>query len=189
MLSAKHDLWSFACEVYSHSVVSNSCLELQDRYGIEVPLLLFCVWSGWRYGELSNDCLQQASEFSRHYSKVTVEPLRAVRREMKGAYISGWPLEKKAWLDLRENVKSLELNSEKICLEGLARLAAGMLPVHEQGSAVEAGFYNIRYCFPCVLKSTGPTLVDLLVSLLGAIYNESEDSVRLRFDEINLKSR
>ena len=38
--------WSFSLAVYSDTAVQAECLDLQDRHGIDVNLLLFCAYVG-----------------------------------------------------------------------------------------------------------------------------------------------
>ncbi|MGH1441442.1 MAG: TIGR02444 family protein [Cellvibrionaceae bacterium] len=141
-------LWSFACEVYSNSSVAEACLALQDRYDVDVPLLLFCCWAGRDYGELPKELLQQALSFTKAWSSNTTKPLRAIRRDMKTSYSPQWPVSDTDWSDLREQVKRAELASEKLMLDGLSRLildssyAAGA-----EHSGIVAAVLNIKYCF------------------------------------------
>ena len=38
--------WQFSGAVYAHPGVAEACLDLQDRHGLDVNLLLFCAWAG-----------------------------------------------------------------------------------------------------------------------------------------------
>jgi len=167
-----YSLWSFACEVYSKPRVSEVCLSLQDGYAINVPLFLFCCWAGRDYGELSDDVLKQAASFSQAWSTHTTEPLRAVRREMKAVYGEQWPIPDNEWVSLREQVKHVELASERLMLEGLSHLVVqdqNML-VNTEGDhqIMAAAVVNIRRC--CRLNEE-PGAKAQLNEVLGAIFD------------------
>ena len=39
-------LWDFAVRLYAEPGVGEACLALQDRFGVDVPLLLWAAWLG-----------------------------------------------------------------------------------------------------------------------------------------------
>jgi uncharacterized protein (TIGR02444 family) len=45
-------LWSFSLAVYSDGSVQQECLNLQDQYGIDVNVLLFCAYAGVIHGAI-----------------------------------------------------------------------------------------------------------------------------------------
>jgi len=148
-------------------------LQLQDQYGIDIPLLLFCCWSGGRYGELSSALLEQAVSFSKGWSANSTRPLRAIRRDMKTSFSAQWPVSELDWSALREQVKALELKSEELMLNGLDTLLSDM-PVKSGG--VAASIKNIKHCFQL---SVNTPLIELLLPLLVAVFEESTESVQL----------
>lgn len=188
-----HNLWAFACEVYSQSGVADACIHLQDHYGLDVPLLLFCCWYGRYYGELSPLQIQQALSFSKGWSANTTQPLRAIRRNMKSSYGQQWPLAEGEWLSLREQVKSAELESERLLLQGLSQLASDEAAYENMANQCKTNQYkanqykanqyktkaamvNIKQCFDIIfdLKNNG-NAVEFLLEIFKAVF-EGEDS-------------
>src|SRR5471030_292758 len=43
-----HPFWNFSLEIYAAEGVSGACLDLQERRGCDVNILLFCCWLGDR---------------------------------------------------------------------------------------------------------------------------------------------
>ena len=41
-----HPFWNFSLELYAGEGVAEACLDLQDRRGCDVNILLFCCWLG-----------------------------------------------------------------------------------------------------------------------------------------------
>ena len=41
-----HPFWNFSLEIYAAEGVSEACLDLQERRGCDVNILLFCCWLG-----------------------------------------------------------------------------------------------------------------------------------------------
>ena len=40
-----HPFWNFSLEVYSKKAVSDACIALQEKCGVDVNILLFCCWT------------------------------------------------------------------------------------------------------------------------------------------------
>lgn len=108
-------LWEFSCEYYQLPKVETICLQLQDSHDIEIPALLFCIWVGHFYGLLKPEAIQYVVEIAEEKSHLVIRPLREIRRQMKRkGYEQGTE-----WADIRQQVKALELQSEKRLLQDL----------------------------------------------------------------------
>lgn len=73
--------WDYSVAVYGKPDVADACVFLQDRYGLDVNLLLFCVWFGASgRGPLPVEeiegCIRRTGDWRVH----VIEPLRAIRR-------------------------------------------------------------------------------------------------------------
>jgi uncharacterized protein (TIGR02444 family) len=107
--------WDFAVSVYAANGVSDECLALQDRDGLDVNLLLFCAYAGLAYGRAFDDAdLENLTQDSAAWQRDVVGPLRAARIAMK-------PLEQDPRTEvahgvaaLRQTVKESELAAERI---------------------------------------------------------------------------
>ena len=43
-LNLDNEFWRFSLEVYQDEEVQRLCLSLQDDYGLDVNVVLFCLW-------------------------------------------------------------------------------------------------------------------------------------------------
>lgn len=91
---------------------------LQDRFGLDVNLLLFAARVGVA-GQLTADTLAVASERVAQWHSEIVRPLRAVRRRLKSGPP---PAPSPATAELREQLKAVEIRSELIELDELDAL-------------------------------------------------------------------
>jgi uncharacterized protein (TIGR02444 family) len=89
--------WSLA----SYPKVERALLDLQDRYGADVNLVLYCVW----LGKMTPESLDSAEAALRSWREEAVEPLRHLRRRLKNRP------EAAAFRDL---VKAAELEAERL---------------------------------------------------------------------------
>lgn len=128
--------WDFSLAFYGQRDVAESCLELQDRHGADVNLVLFSFWAatcGKALGEEEFACLRQAS---RDWQAQVVRPLREVRRWMKRPDL----LERDECARLRESIKQQELEAERLqqtfLAEALAIEAAPASPKEKTACAV-----------------------------------------------------
>lgn len=102
------EFWDWAVAVYARPGVAEACLDLQDRYSQNVPLLLWAIWRG-------GDDLT-AVDTATQWEGEVIGPLRYARRNLKrlrGAEA------------IREGVKAMELEAERALMTELEGLASG----------------------------------------------------------------
>ncbi len=116
------DFWDYSLILYRSAGVADHCLSLQDDYGFDVNLVLFCAWYGHRFGNLPPTLLDQAVAFSTAWRESVVQPLRNVRKIMKGNEQLAATVPISDYTALRENIKKTELQAEKLQQEELQRL-------------------------------------------------------------------
>lgn len=117
-------LWSYATQYYDQDGVAELCLRLQDEYGFDVNLLLYCCWYGHCYGTLSETQLKTCFDYSRHWQDNAVKPIRSSRRWLKTELSRISDQEQVTSLtELRERIKRIELELEKQQLETLQALS------------------------------------------------------------------
>ena len=79
-----HPFWNFSLEIYAAEGVAEACLDLQERRGCDVNILLFCCWLGASgRPTLSADRLRSILKLSDAWQAEIVKPLRQVRRLLK----------------------------------------------------------------------------------------------------------
>lgn len=134
------DLWPFALRIYGAPGVEAACLRLQDRAGLDVPMLLFCAWAGLiGPGRLGPAALRAALGRARDWGTVTTalrEARRALKRDELGA--------DEARLDLRQAVAVAEQRAERLVLEALEAAGQAVPRADPGGEAVAANFAAYR---------------------------------------------
>ncbi len=109
-------LWDFVVRLYAEPGVSEACLVLQDRFGVDVPLLL---WAAW-LGDGANAAALRAGDMAvGPWRARAVRPLRSLRRHLRHA-VAG--LDGEAQEQWRGSVKRLEIDAERLALGILARI-------------------------------------------------------------------
>ena len=79
-----HPFWNFSLEIYAAEGVSAACLDLQERRGCDVNILLFCCWLGASgRPTLTADRLRVLLAEIEAWQRQIVKPLREVRRLLK----------------------------------------------------------------------------------------------------------
>lgn len=113
---AATDFWHYSLAHYALPEVADTCLTLQDDYGLDVNLVLFCLWYGQFHGEFTPSQLQRLLAFSTVWSGQVVRPLREIRRWLKTHTPDPGllPSQTEQLQKLRSKVKSLELESEQL---------------------------------------------------------------------------
>jgi uncharacterized protein (TIGR02444 family) len=112
--STPHPFWNFSLEAYGGEGVARACIDLQDRHGVDVNVLLFCCWIGASgRGRLQADELKRLTGKVGLWQREIVLPLRAVRRRLAGGEHLPVPPDDAA-ATLRRRVADAELEAEHV---------------------------------------------------------------------------
>jgi uncharacterized protein (TIGR02444 family) len=94
--------WTFSLSIYAAPGVETACLDLQDRLGADVNVVLYCLWIG---RPLSRASLEAAMAEASSIGTALVAPLRAMRRSLARQGDEA---------PVRQAVKAAELEAEKL---------------------------------------------------------------------------
>ncbi len=128
-MAREDEFWRFSNRLYRQPGVAETCLDLQNRLGADVNLLLFACWQGAVAGSLDQAVLHRAAAFSRVWAQQVVHPLRSARSWMKKtASPNEKPLlpsvDDQHFESLRTRIKATELDAEHYQQSVLQALAA-----------------------------------------------------------------
>ena len=101
--------WLYSLRTYRIAGVADACLTMQERWGADVNLILYCCWLGHAGRALDKRSLQSASVAVCRWQAEVIKPLRQARRAMKISP-KGLPAELSA--RLRKRIGALELDLE-----------------------------------------------------------------------------
>ena len=102
------DFSKYSIALYGRETVEESCLRLQDEYGLDVNAVLFCCWFGAHHGVIGEDLWTRIDEISSQWQSRLIQPLREARRWLKDPnFESDQDLQ-----DLRERIKEDEIAAE-----------------------------------------------------------------------------
>ncbi len=125
--------WDFSIAFYARSGVAEACLELQERSGADVNVLLFLLYIAREGRMLGAGDVERIDALAAPWRQTVVVPLHSVRRALKAAVGAFGPDITAA---LRTEVKRIELAAERVQQDGLERLA----PRETMGSpCIDAG--------------------------------------------------
>ena len=136
--------WTFSLRLYGRPGVPPACLTLQEKQGVDVNVLLFCLFAARSGRALAMDDVREVIAAVDPWKAGAVVSLRAARVYLR---------EPAAFIDaegaaaLRQRVKALELEAERLQQEGLfkafpvARLGAPAAGP-DAAARVNAGAYE-----------------------------------------------
>jgi uncharacterized protein (TIGR02444 family) len=96
--------------------VAAACVALQDRYGLDVNVLLFAAYAAAHHREVTAEHLADARGLVDEWHRAVVQPLRGVRRLLKSGPA---PAPSAATDAVRKAVNEAELDAELIELDML----------------------------------------------------------------------
>ncbi|MGO9006628.1 MAG: TIGR02444 family protein [Beijerinckiaceae bacterium] len=109
--------WTFSLQTYAKPSVAQTCLDLQDRFGIDVNVILFMLWCAHYGRRLSAESIRNVVDLVNSWQADVVYPLRLARRALKHP-APNWPPQ--GTESLRERVKAAELEAERLQQEVMA---------------------------------------------------------------------
>lgn len=164
--------WDYSCRVYSRKPVSETCLALQNEHDLDVNLLLFAVWHAHTRGPLDTATLHAAKDYSVAYSGAVVRSLRKARtwlRKKAQGMDDISMLEREGMLDLRDQVKALELHAEHFQQDRLEAISKSPIKVLDEGTQRQAASDNL-YAVLGTETTRDEPLETKLDTLLNALF-------------------
>ncbi len=141
-----HPFWNYSLRLYAQPGVQEASLTLQDEHGLDVNLVLFCIWCGMEGpGELTADELNQAMAVTGPWQADVVEPVRTIRRTLKHNPRGADP---ELIQVFRPRVQALELDGEHV--EQL--MLAALVPLQRGAQSRAAAQANLlQYLDRCAI--------------------------------------
>lgn len=167
--------WDFTLDFYGGTGVSECLVRMQDECGHDVNVLLFAVWRGLQGRRVTAGDAHAAQAAIRRWRSEVTEPLRDLRRRLKQAGWAGLPrqVQQQAEGDFREQLKALEIESEKLAQAALEALPLGPRTDAPAEEVVKANLAAIRDSLP---QQGRPGLAEELCGVLeraAAAYSSS----------------
>jgi uncharacterized protein (TIGR02444 family) len=156
--------WPFSLAVYADTAVQKECLDLQDNYGLDVNLVLFCAFAGAVHGAaLTPAAMNEAVALVHEWHGDIVRSLRAARRALK-PFETGTSETTAAAAGLRARVKPIELEAERIEQAMLEEWCAAHARGWPKQSPAAAVPHNIRVLYETLALPKVPALPDRLIA-------------------------
>lgn len=171
-----HPFWDFAIRAYGAEGVGEACLRLQERHGIDVNAMLFCLWLGTSgAGILAEDEMAAVVEAVDTWHREVVRGLRAVRRVLK----EGFPDAPEHLVqDLRAQVQRTEIDAEHLeqlllvgAVAGRTAGAPGAPPAPSPEDGASDAVANMRLYLECTDIRFAPSDIVDFAHILGKAFS------------------
>jgi uncharacterized protein (TIGR02444 family) len=111
--------WAFALDLYERPGVSEACLLLQDKAGVDITLLLFVLFVAKEHRTILDQAdLVTLDASIAPWRDEVIQPLRSLRRRVKSG---PFPAPSSSTEALRDRIKAAEVQAEQIELAVLSR--------------------------------------------------------------------
>lgn len=130
--------WDFSLAVYGRAGVAPACLDLQERRGADVNLLLFCAWLGTSgRGRIDDRDLDALTAEIGEWHETVVRHLRRLRVGLRGGLA---PAPNDLVQSLRARLQKVEIDAEHVEQVMLTAWAATRPPAEaDPGAAARLG--------------------------------------------------
>lgn len=167
------EFWNWSQQVYARPGMEARLLALQESHGLNVNLLLWCLWTGARFEGADEIILRKAQDVTAEWSRSVTSPLRGVRRYLKSppAQVAATAAE-----PLRAAAKELELSAEKVEQDLLQALAAAYLKASPDptDAAIRARRTLVAYVRTTNAAKSPGFSISLLEALIELTFPSSE---------------
>lgn len=160
-----HPFWDWSLDAYDRPGVEEILLDLQDRHGLDVNLLLFACWTGATgRGRLAGGVWTGLIGQTADWRANVIEPLRAVRRHLKGRGDGSGAAA------LHQRAKALELDAEHAAQLAIAGLVPDLSELDiATATRIADASANLEGCIAASGKSLAPSDQKLLISLANGV--------------------
>ncbi|NIB39567.1 TIGR02444 family protein [Pseudomaricurvus alkylphenolicus] len=108
-------LWQYSIRLYAAPGMESLCLRLQDGHGVNICLLLWCLWLDQSGRTFDTKLLRQGQRRANRWHCGLVAPLRLWRRSLS---------KQGSWAAWRKRLQSWEIRAERAELNQLESLVA-----------------------------------------------------------------
>ena len=139
-------LWDYSLNVYTRDGVSKACLALQNYFGLDVNMVLYCLWAGKQGFQLTHDDMATISQTPHSWQVNTVMPLRATRmrvgERMTGPHADVIRGLKETYEDLKNQELDAERMEQELIMTAHNRLCADGM-IWESQNPANYGLQNL----------------------------------------------
>lgn len=175
-----HPLWDYACALYGRDGVSGALIAMQDRHGLDVNVLLLCIWAGRSgRGVLSDAELDHVLAVSAGWNPEIVCGLRDLRIRLRDG-VERVPRDLSD--ALRKRILAVEIEAEHV--EQLS-LATGLTGQEDAARPADARLADClanlaHYLDRLHIAAAEADRADLVLVLAAAFPEIDADAVRAR---------
>jgi uncharacterized protein (TIGR02444 family) len=138
MSDAAAEFWRFSLAIYGRAGVAPACLVLQDQFGRDVNVMLYCCWLGASgRGRLTRSALDEADRAVAPLRHEVVEKFRDARRAIKAAAAPGSE-------SLYAKAKAIELEAERALQARLVERAPPADSSRKNTERLDAALANLK---------------------------------------------
>ena len=171
----EHPFWDFSLQVYGTGGVAPACLALQDRHGVDVNVLMFCLWLGATgYEPRDEAAMRRVCDRVATWHDEIVRRLRSVRKRMKEEIK---PVDYKLAQAIRARLQKVEIDTEHLEQLTLADAVRQEKPSLEDGAArADAAGRNVAAYFEVLGITLDDADDEALETLFGAAFPEYRET-------------
>lgn len=108
----ENPFWTFSLQLYARIGVAPACLALQERHGVDVNVLLYCVWLGVERGLAIDDA--DAARITHSVAGWNDDVVVRLRSLRTGLRVDARGAPRQLSDALRNDIKRAELDAERI---------------------------------------------------------------------------
>lgn len=178
------DFWDFSVALYGKPGVASACLALQERHGVDVNVLMFCLWlAASGRGPVPAERLGEAFAAAAAWHAEIVRNLRALRKRLKTPVGTADPALAQA---LRARIQKIEIDAEHVEQLALAAAPAAAAPARgglDAGTKASHAAAHVAIYFAGAGAGPGAEDMAALRTIFAAAFALPEAALHPHLDE------
>lgn len=169
-----HPFWDWSLAVYARPGVAPPLLRLQDEQGLDVNLLLFCIWAAAAGpGGLRREEVAAARGAVARWRSDLLVPLRALRRACTAGQHA---LPAPQLLRVRQALQQAELDAEHAAQLQIAASLGRAGPATPGGDPLAGAVAALRHLLVLESVDPGPAVLEALAPVLAGCLPEVDEA-------------
>jgi uncharacterized protein (TIGR02444 family) len=149
---SEKSFWQFSLITYSVSGVERLLLRLQNEFGADINMLLFCYWLGLQQKIPTPEQWVELQKLTVEWQKESILPLRSVRQFLK---------QRSGMADFRRNIQTVEIEAERLQQEMMEHFSTTHQLMSLKSAPGKVAWQNLETYFASLLTVESLLVTDI----------------------------
>ncbi|MEH6557875.1 MAG: TIGR02444 family protein [Oceanicoccus sp.] len=149
---SEKSFWQFSLITYAVSGVESLLLRLQNEFGADINMLLFCYWLGLQQKIPASEQWVELQKLTAEWQKKSILPLRSVRQFLK---------QQSGMANFRRSIQTVEIEAERLQQEMMEHFSTTHELTSFDSAPEKVAWQNLETYFASLLAVESLLVTDI----------------------------